>query len=284
MSRLLKSIDVRFRQMTSRWRGLPDFIILGSPKAGTTSLYDYLSLHPQILPARVKEVLFFDRQFGSGLDHYRSFFPFKTQLCRKPGKLKLTGEASPYYFQHPLVPQRIASVLPNVKLIVILRDPTQRAWSHYRHNIRHNRESISFAEALALDQTRYEQDVDRMNRDHNFFPANYLQHSYRQAGEYASHLERWSDYFDVQNQLLVLESEQFFKDPTASLNEVAGFLSIDQFKQKSYEPRNVGITIENDQQAAFDQLRIHFEPEIARLSKMTGREFSWRTSNVREIP
>ena len=282
MPELLNSINRRFRQLTSSLRALPNFIILGSPKSRTTSLYDYLSAHPQILPARFKEVLFFDRQFGRGINHYRSYFPFKHQLSSRKEKRKITGEASPYYFQHPLVPKRIASVLPNIKLIVILREPTARAWSHYRHNIRHNRETLSFGQALKNEQARFELDVDRMHSDDNFFPSNFLQHSYRQGGEYGSHLQRWSEFFDIKNQLLILESEHFFRDPTYVLNEVADFLSIEKFKQQTYEPKNVGIKIENDQQAAFDQLRIHFQPEIARLSSMTGRKFSWQTDNASE--
>jgi len=131
---------------------LPDFIIIGVQRGGTTSLYKYMTKHPKIIPALKKEIHFFDNKFGKGLSWYESQFmqnPFFCLLKRKrKSEDTITGEASPYYIYHPHVPKRISKILPNVKLIAILRNPIERAFSHYNHEVRLGAEKLSFEDAL----------------------------------------------------------------------------------------------------------------------------------------
>ncbi|HEX9782521.1 MAG TPA: hypothetical protein VGA56_07280, partial [Opitutaceae bacterium] len=104
---------------------MPDFIILGAQKAGTTSLYAYLLEHPQVLPARKKEVHYFDLRYERGERWYRSHFPSQRAMQargRSLGNRVITGEATPYYLFYPRAPERVASVVPNAKFIVLLRD------------------------------------------------------------------------------------------------------------------------------------------------------------------
>ena len=111
---------------------LPDFVIIGAQRCGTSSLYSYLIEHPQIAPATRKELHYFDLNYAAGDEWYRSQFP---QFPDTPfdGRLTVTGEASPYYLFHPMAAERCASVVPDAKLIVMVRDPVERAYSHYHH-------------------------------------------------------------------------------------------------------------------------------------------------------
>ncbi len=115
-----------FRASTHSLRLMPDFIIIGAMRGGTTSLYSYLTEHPSIGSAYMKEIHFFDVFFNKGLYWYRSQFPSSVQKYYAEHVQKrsfITGEASPYYLFHPHAPKRIAKTLPQVKLIVLLRNP-----------------------------------------------------------------------------------------------------------------------------------------------------------------
>lgn len=146
------------RILTAPIRVLPDFIIIGAQRAGTTSLFEYVSHHPCIGCSFGKELHFFDNLKGSfqkGLMWYRAHFPSYPYmyLAKKVrGRDMITGEASPYYLFHPLAATRIARVLPRVKLIAILRNPVDRAYSHYHHNAKYKRETLSFEAALEKDR------------------------------------------------------------------------------------------------------------------------------------
>ncbi len=126
-----------YRRLTSGSRRLPDFIILGAQRAGTSSLYYYLSQHPQILPAVRKELHFFDDHYRRGLGWYRSQFP------TRGARGTITGEATPYYLSHPHAPARIQRLLPQARLIVLLRNPVERAISHYFFEVSHQREVVA---------------------------------------------------------------------------------------------------------------------------------------------
>src|SRR2546423_13513556 len=125
-----------FRRLTHKIRIIPDFLIIGGQKCGTTSLYYYLIEHPNIAPAVRKQMHFFDNRFKKGFGWYKSNFPtifskwYKTFLHKQKF---VSGEATPYYLFHPLAASRVHQFLPDVKLIVLLRNPVNRAYSHYNH-------------------------------------------------------------------------------------------------------------------------------------------------------
>ena len=250
----------------------PEFIVIGTPKSGTTSLYQYLVDHPDVCPPCTKEVLFYDRNAGRGMGYYRSFFP----LRRRDGTI--TGEASPYYFQHPLVAERVAATLPTVKCIVLLRDPVERAWSHYRHNVKAGREPCGFREALQLENERAQEDRKKMLSDDVFFPGGYLQYSYVDGGMYAKHLVRWCKHFPLNTQLHVIESSELFANPLKVLNEVARFLEIRDFEDCSFPAHNVGIPMVSDaNDTAF--LSSVFRDENERLFAILGTRYDWTGSS-----
>ena len=177
---------------------LPNFIIIGAMKGGTSSLYNYIASHPDIVPSSIKETDFFKTSddFNKGLNWYKSLF-------NKDGKYAF--EASPNYTKRhifPGVPARMFSILPEIKLIYVLRDPIERVVSHYVHNYANGRESRSFSEAL---------------KDTN---CNYIQTS-----KYYFQIQAFLEYYSSK-QLLLMESEQLHKDPVKVLSDVFKFLGI----------------------------------------------------------
>ena len=146
-----------FRMLTARLRGLPDFIIIGAMKTGSTSLYGFVVQHPAIAPAAKKTLQYFFRNYEFGELWYRSNFPTNLQrysFYKKTNQKLISGEASPTYFFYPTVPGRMKKILPNVKLIVILRNPVDRAYSHYYHTKRLHGETLSFDKAIELEEER----------------------------------------------------------------------------------------------------------------------------------
>ena len=134
----------RARLATASARRLPDFLVIGAQRAGSTSLFAQLCEHPGVAAPSHKEIHYFDLQSFRGLRWYRSHFP---PAGRSRGRI--TGEASPYYLFHPAVPARVAEALPDVRLVALLRDPVARAYSQYQLSVRDGHETLGFEEALA---------------------------------------------------------------------------------------------------------------------------------------
>src|SRR5690348_836405 len=146
-----------YRGLTSPVRLLPDFLVIGAQRGGTTSLYQYLQVHPFIEPATTKEVHFFDRRFHKGLAWYRGHFPTALEKYRAEhlrGGMFLTGEATPSYLFLPYIPKRVVRVLPHARFIVLLRNPVERAYSHYRHAVELGHEHLAFEEAIKNQAAR----------------------------------------------------------------------------------------------------------------------------------
>ncbi|MBM4075499.1 MAG: sulfotransferase domain-containing protein [Planctomycetes bacterium] len=196
---------------------------------------------------------------------------------------QLTGEASPYYFQHPLVPERVHQVVPKAKFLVILREPVQRAWSHYRHNLRYGREDLSFEFALDKEEDRARRDVPQLYVDTVFFPDQFLQYSYRRGSMYSDHLNNWLRFFPI-DQFLFLEAEEFFASPRVTLDRVSQFLNIGPFPEVTLEPQNVGTTVIPADPLVLQHLRDFFSPLNEEFFQLIGKRFqSWESCNPVEI-
>ncbi len=254
---------------------LPDFVIIGTMKGGTTSLFAYLRKHPQVIPAQTKEVHFFDEQYAEGVAWYRMQFPSYAQKYwhRLNGRRCITGEASPYYLFHPDVPQRMQAVLPKVKLITLLRNPIDRAYSHYQHQVRKGREHRPFEEAVAEEQARLEAQGQpgEATYEHRHF-------SYLERGLYLTQLRRWRQFFPGE-QMLILESEALYQAPEQTLKEVYAFLGLhtasfpDQLKAA-----NVGRYKEKMSSTCRAQLAAFYAPHNQALCAYLKRDFSWAVS------
>ena len=193
------------RRLTASRRSLPDFLIVGAQRAGTTSLYRWLAAHEGVHPAFRKEVHYFDLHFSKGLSWYRANFP----LQEAPG---ITGEATPYLLFHPLAPGRIAEQVPEAKLIVVLRHPVERAISHFSYMRALGIEPLTLPEAIAAEPRRLRGTEEQVSEGGKS-PAH--QHfSYVAKGMYASQLRRWFEVFGAQS-LLLVESGELFRSERA---------------------------------------------------------------------
>jgi len=267
-----------YRYPTSPLRPLPDFIIVGAQKCGTSSLYFTLERQPDVLRALQKEVHFFDNpKYHKGLNWYRAYFPlapYRSFVARGIEGGCLTGEASPYYLFHPHVPARIARVLPEVKLIALLRNPVDRAFSHYQHNIRQKRETLSFEDALQAEEGRLKGVTERMLRDDTWYSKAHQHLSYLAKGVYADQLETWFRHFD-REQMLILESGEFFRDTATVFSRVRAFLGLPDRPPGSFKKYNSGGRYEKMTPAVRERLQEYFEPHNRRLYELLGTDFGW---------
>jgi hypothetical protein len=250
---------------TAGLRPLPDFLILGAQKAGTTALYAYLRWHPQVTGPSFKEVSFFDRHYARGERWYRAHLPI-----RRSG---IVGEASPSYLFHPLAPERVASMVPRARLIVLLRNPVDRAFSHYQHEVALGREPLSFEDALAREDERMQGELERMLRDPTYFSHAWWNYTYAARGRYAEQLERWLAAF-ARDQLLVLFTEELAGDTAGTYRRVLDFLGVDARGLDSY-PR----IFEREYGGMDPATRVSLENEFAepnrRLGELLEREPPW---------
>jgi tetratricopeptide (TPR) repeat protein len=237
----------------------PDFIIIGAQKSGTTSLYHYLSQHPKVISSIVKEVNFWSRDFDYGLDWYLAQFP------PSPKRQKLfTGEASPSYLNTREAPERLFSVFPNMKLIVLLRNPVNRAISHYYHWRRENWASCQLKDAIESDI----QELENHEKDYWNQP-----HSYVARGVYVEFLKIWMTIFPKE-QFLIIKSEDFYENPAKTLSQVYRFLDIPNRKIEDFKPYNSGSYSSVDP-AIIQTLQDYFKPYNAELEDFLGLKFNW---------
>ena len=265
--------------ITSRLRGYPDFIIIGAQKCGTTSLYHFVIRHPDIIPARVKEIHYFTVHYKLGSQYYRSNFP--TNISRHgylKKQKKLTGEASPTYIYYSTTPNRMKKIMPNVRLIVILRNPVDRAYSQYHYIIKQRNEKLPlpFEEALELSKERYmkKKEYDDIINNTNSFFAQYNSDALTARGIYADQLENWFKHYD-KKQFLFLSTEDFHKNTQHTLDQVFNFLGLNPFKIDNPKRHNVGNYKEKMNEETRKSLIEYFKPHNARLYKLLQRDFGW---------
>jgi hypothetical protein len=268
------------RRLTIRHRRLPDFIIPGAQKAGTTSLFGWLQQHPQCAPSLKKEVHFFDRHFQRGPNWYRTNFPLCLSTESDDGE-KLSFESSPYYMFDPRVPARAHEVIPDAKVIFLLRDPVKRAYSHYQHSVRRRRETLSFEEAIAAEPTRLAGEEEKLLADTTYQSTPFRHFSYLARGMYAEQLSRWLEYFPMR-QLLVIESEQMFCHPRIVYQRIVDFLEIEPWQPTEFGNLNTGRYRSKMLAETQRRLAAHFAPHNERLFELLGTRFAWcRPSDCR---
>jgi len=275
-------LEKLYRGLTSPIRLLPDFLIIGTQRGGTTSLYNYLMGRPGVGPAAVKELHFFDKKFHKGSTWYRAHFPtgiqkYAFELTRKHHFV--TGEASAYYLFHPHAPRRIAQLLPDAKLIVLLRNPIDRAYSQYNFEVDLGRESLSFEDAVAAEEERIGKERERILADERYVSFDHSRYSYLARGVYVDQLRTWMGFFP-REQFLLLRSEDFYADPASALEQVSQFLQLAPLetheRTKHYRQHNYNNTPYSQMDPATRKhLIAYFEPHNRRLSSFLGMTFEW---------
>ncbi|ATO15903.1 sulfotransferase [Micromonospora sp. WMMA2032] len=276
--RAVRSVTRTVGRWTANSRMTPDFLIVGAQRCGTTSLFKTLSQHPGVLPAVYhKGVHYFDTGYDRGMDWYLGHFPTNRRaeaVRAQLGVRGVTGESSPYYMFHPLAGERIAADLPEVRLLVLLRDPVERAYSAHAHESARGFESETFERALELEQSRIAGERERLLADPTAHSHHYQHNAYLTRGQYVEQLERLESIFG-RDRLHVIDADDFFADPRPAFDGVCDFLGLPHWADISFGKHNSRSRSAMDPELRA-RLEAHFTPYDERLAAWWGRVPSWR--------
>ena len=255
---------------------LPDFIIFAEGRCGTTSLYEGIVDHPNVHHALQKEIYFFDAEFQRGVGWYKYHLPFvwkKFWSTKIQGKKFLTGEATPRYCVHPYASKRVYELIPKIKLIALLRNPIDKALSTYHLQLANGRERLSFEDGLKEEESRIGGEMEKMEKDENYYSANFFRYSYLTRGIYVNGLKKWMNIFPGA-QFFFQESESFFKNPSYALNQIYEFLNLPKFQAKQHTHYN-SRKYPPMKPETRKQLIEYFKPYNEELYKLIGKSFDW---------
>lgn len=258
-------------------RVLPDALILGAQRAGSCSLYHALKAHPAFVPPSLNHIGYFSTRHGRGLAWYRSHFPLAAYaaLVRAARGGFATADNSPYYLFHPLAPGRASRVVPGARLVALLRNPVDRAYSHYWHARRIGVEELTFEDALDRESRRLEGEEAKLLADSGYYSHNHQHYSYLARGLYAAQLRRWLEFYP-RERLLVLRAEDFHRDPAGTLQTTLRFLGLPEVPLKAGPIRRhcAGEYPPMDARTR-ERLSRHFEPHNRELYRQLGVDFGW---------
>jgi hypothetical protein len=272
----LQALSERTTRTTSPLRMLPDFLIVGAQRSGTTTMFKTLAQHPGTArPFLQKGVHYFDKRYDAGLDWYRGNFPLvATSRARRLGRRPLAYESSPYYLFHPLAGERIARDLPGVKLLVVLRDPVERAYSGHHHELARGYETESFERALELEPERIAGEREKMLADPHYDSLHWQHHAYVKRGQYLEQLQRLEALVG-RERLHVVDSDDFWQRPRDVYPGVLRFLGLPEHPATVFEQHNAR-TRSPMPESVRARLEEHYAPHDERLAQWWGRVPSWR--------
>ncbi|MFI0454557.1 sulfotransferase domain-containing protein [Actinomadura sp. 6N118] len=266
---------------TAERRHLPDFMVIGTKRGGTTSLWNYLVQHPLVMPMYpasrgLKSPWYFYVNYAKGDTWYRSHFATERQLDEVEaahGTRPVTGEACPYYLYYPAAPERIAARMPELKVIVVLRDPVKRAYSHYWEAVGKGVEDLGFEEALAAESERLRGELERMAADPLYYSEPHDFHSYRDRGIYLPQLELWTKHFPREN-FLIMSADELYGDEQAAVDRVCGFLGLPPHRMKSAERHN-HLPAPPMNPETRQELTEFYRPHNRALFDWLGEDYGW---------
>lgn len=263
IDRVLVSTRWRSRRWTSRLRRYPDFIVIGGQRSGTTSLFHSLAEHPGLTPSFRKEVHYFDiHHVNHDKNWYRANFPLRVLSD------KLAYEATPNYLAHPDTPKAMHGLLPDVRLIALLRNPVERTYSSWRFQVYRGREQRSFREAIDSELAGGEADESSPEKHQGD-----LQYAYLRKSRYAEHLERWLTFYD-RSQMLIVKSEDLFEQPGETMERILDFVGLAPSPNVSL--RHIHATpptsLSNGDRLWLEE---YFEPHNRHLENLLGEKFDW---------
>lgn len=260
------------RRGSAPLRPLPDFLVIGAQKSGTSALFDYICQHPGVRRPRRKELHYFDFHAADGPAWYRAQFPAHPAVGR-PRKWR-TGEASPFYLCHPQVPARAAALVPDVPLIAILRDPVTRAYSHYQQQRAWGNETLDFSGALAAEEDRTAAGWERLAAGAADRDVTTERFSYLGRGRYAEQLQRWLRHYPRRS-LLVLRAEDLSARPAEVMARVLTHLGLPPYGGMTFTPRNTRA-YEPLPGELGRRLEDYYTEQVQAMSALLGEEFAWR--------
>ena len=252
-------------------RSLPRFLIVGTQRGGTTSLYHYLAAHPDVRRPVRKEIQYFTLHHDRGDGWYRAHFPVSPA-----NRGRATFEATPYYLFHPHAPARAAASLPDAKIVVLLRDPVSRAFSHWQHTRMRGLEPLDFDDALDAERERLDGELARLAADPSYRSEAHRIWSYATRGEYATQLDRWLAVYP-REQLLVMRSEDLYRRPAETHARTLEFLGLPVATLDEYVRYTRRTSGEEMRAATKQRLEAHFRPHNERLAALVGPDMQWHS-------
>jgi sulfotransferase family protein len=264
-------------ELTARFRLLPSYVIVGAQKGGTSALYEYLVRHPLVGRSTNEEIQYFSLHYARGTAWYRGHFPTVTRAAfvrRRYGRELVTGESSPYYLFHPQALERIRELLPEARLIVVLRNPVDRAYSQYNHSRQMGAEPLETFEAgLDAEPSRLDGELEKMRADPFYNSFSHYNHSYLARGLYAEQLERLYRLFDEQ-QVLLETADNLSKRTDTVYGRVLEFLGLPVQRLSHYPPQNVRRYPPMRPETRRRLVEYFTEPN-ERLYAFLGRDLGW---------
>lgn len=260
--RLLQSCQLFWNRHIRGRSRLPDFLCVGAQKAGTTTLHHWLAQHPDLVLPGEKELHYFSLHSQRPPNWYAASFP----RCSASQKL---GEVTPYYLFHPHAPERIAQLLPNARLIVLLRDPVERALSGYFHSRRLGLEALEIEAAFAAEEQRLA-GADALLAPPGASHPSHQHHSYLNRSQYERQLARYQQWFPP-SQLLLLRTEDLFEDPQREWQRILSFLGVTPIPLQSPDDRkNAGAGEVRQVTASF---RTHLRQQLDSTYEALQRDY-----------
>lgn len=273
---LTKKLKLYNNLLTFHRRSLPHFLIIGGQKCGTTTLFNYLIQHPQVISPLKREMQYFDKKPYLNTAWYRAHFPTKEKL----GEKFITGEKSTDYIFHPLGAKRIKRTIRNPKLILLLRNPAERAISQYKHMVRKGHEKRQ--PEIAFEEEK--QTLEKIGTKALYRPTifnrketnAFLRFSYIQKGLYLEQIKRFHNYFS-EDQLFIEAIENLKINARDITKKVYKFLEIDEdFIPPDLGEKNTGgYKIDENLKEIFTSLQRYYQPYNKELFEYLGEKFPW---------
>lgn len=276
-----KGVYYRARKLAGknpgRGRLLPDFLVFGAVKCGTTSLHGWLIDHPLVAETK-KEIHFFNMNYYLTEDWYRCYFPYERDrdaFAQEHGRPFLVGEATASYLADYRTPARARELLPDVKLIVSLRNPVDRAYSQYHYYRRRQTEPLeTFEEAIDAEEERLRGEEAREIENPHYNSWRVYRWGYLRSGRYAEHLARWLEAFPREQFLFLNFDTELVPAPDATLTRVQDFLGLPPHSNGPLPTLNSG-TYDPLSAETRERLNEYFRPHNRRLYELTGIDFGW---------
>ena len=274
---LARDAYVKVGILTAPIRLAPGLVMVGASRSGTTSLFRALLQHPQIVrPPVNKGVRYFDLNYARSWSWYLGHFPVRATAQRRTNGWgpPLTMEASGYYLYHPFAPARLARDLPDVRVVAMVRDPVERAFSAWKHESARGFEWEPFQRALDLEDERLAGEVERMAADPAYRSHSHRHQSHRSRGEYVDQLERMYAVLPP-SQVHVVVSERYFADPVGEYARLVKFLGLRDFEPRTAGKVNSSSTAAPMPEPARRALTEHYAPYNERLERLLGVSLPW---------
>lgn len=277
MKRSARKVRERFALATWEDRLLPELVLVGAQRCGTTALTEAIFRLPMVeRPRRGKGSHFFSYNYVKGWPWFQSQFPTRRAAARveaRTGHRLVCFDACPYYLFHPFALDRLAAALPDAKVLVMLRDPVDRAISHYHHSVANGDEQLPLEAALDAEAGRLAGEMEKMQDDEAYWSHSHEHHSYVAKGHYADQIERLFTLLRPE-QVMVVQAEAFYRSPATELARVTGWLGLPAVDLAERDDRN-----SHDYRPVDDAVRRRLAKTFAssneQLYALLGQRFDW---------